>query len=81
MRHYCNETEYPYLAVENRGNRTIRDMIAQDIRMGICNDVIESRYNTSRSYISRCASELRRRFPDLPDRRNRDWRIAWKVQD
>lgn len=76
-----NETEYPYLAVENRGNRTKTDMINQDIRMGICNNVIESRYDTTKEYISRCTSRLRRRFPDLPDRRNRDWRVAWEVQE
>jgi hypothetical protein len=76
-----SDREYPYLTVENRDNRAKWDMIAQDILMGVSYDVIESRYNTSKSYISKCASRLRRRFPDLPDRRNRDWRVAWEVQD
>ena len=49
--------------------------------MGVSYDVIESRYNTTKSYISRCANELRRWLPGLPDRRNRDWRVAWEVQE
>ena len=80
IKNLAPETTYPDLEVENRGNRTIRDMIEQDIRMGICNDVIVSRYNTTRSYVSRCVSELRRRVPDIPDRRSKDWRRVWEIQ-
>ncbi|MFE3845855.1 hypothetical protein ACFL1L_03225 [Thermoplasmatota archaeon] len=72
--------EYPYLVVEKSDNRPKWDMISQDILMGVPYDVIELRYNTTRGYICRCASDLRRWIRSLPDRRNKEWVKLWEVQ-
>jgi hypothetical protein len=77
----ASQSSYPYLKVERTDNKPKWNMIFQDLLMGVPYSVIESRYDTTRSYISRCSSELRRWIRDLPDRRNRDWRLLWEIQE
>lgn len=74
------EDAYPYLDVENRGeDRTVG--IIQDILMGVSYEVIRLRYDVSLGYIMRPASYIRSFHIPLPDRRNKDWKIQWEIQD
>lgn len=74
------EDAYPYLDVENRGvDRTAG--IIQDILMGVSYEIIMLRYGVTRGYIMRLASYIRSFGISLPDRRFKDWKIQWEIQE
>jgi hypothetical protein len=74
------ENSYPYLIVEqNEQDRT--GGVIQDLLMGVSYNVIEDRYNVSKGYIFRLASYIRSFNIRLPDRRNKDWRLVWEIQE
>jgi hypothetical protein len=80
IRHLASEKSYPPLKVIRKGARRTKGVI-QDLLMGVSYKVIEERYDVTRGYISRMASYIRSFNYLLPDRRKKDWRILWEVQD
>ncbi len=74
------EQSYPEIAVEDFGeDRT--GLIIQDLLLGVPYPIIEQRYTRSRAYISGLASYIRSWNIPLPDRRRRDWRRIWELQE
>lgn len=73
------EDSYPDIQVDGFGaNRTHN--IIQDLLLGVPYSIIEHRYSRSRKYISKIASYVRG-FVPLPDRRRKDWRLQWEIQE
>jgi hypothetical protein len=85
---FCNfittmapEEVYPYLVVENMGGIDNTKGIMQDIFMGVSYDVIMFRYGVSKQYIMRLASYIRSFGIPLADRRMKEWRVQWEIQE
>lgn len=55
--------------------------IMRDLFLSVPTPIIEHRYNCSRKTISNIASYIRGFLPNFPDRRTKDWRAIWELQE
>jgi hypothetical protein len=74
------ERAYPYMKFEYQGQNRYEGVI-RDLFMGVSYDIIERRYNVAKGYISKLASYVRSFNISLPDRRRKDWRQIWEIQE
>jgi hypothetical protein len=80
MRILAPEDAYPIVAIDESGrNRT--QYVIRDLLLAVPYTIIEQRYRVSRRYIIRLASYIRSFNIPLPDRRRRDWRLQWEIQE
>lgn len=80
IRELAPERSYPDIEVEQFGNNR-RQNIIQDLLLGVSYPIIEHKYNRSRAYIARLASHIRSFNYPLPDRRKKNWREIWELQE
>jgi len=74
------DRSYPKIPTGGYGvNRA--QYITQDLLLGVPTHIIEQRYKRSRTYISRLASYIRSWNIPLPDKRKKDWREIWELQE
>ncbi len=73
------EDVYPYLLVENQGKDATIGII-QDLLLGVFYNVIIKRYDVSRDFVIRLASDLRSTGVYLPDRREKQWVVQRIIQ-
>jgi hypothetical protein len=80
MRILAPEDDYPIVDIDESGrNRT--QYVIRDLLLAVPYTIIEQRYRVSRRYIIRLASYIRSFNIPLPDRRRRDWRLQWEIQE
>jgi len=80
MRTLAPECSYPTVVFENfEGDRT--QYIIQDLFLTVPYPIIQSRYDVSRKYIYRMESYIKSFNILLPDRRRKNWRQQWEIQD
>ena len=74
------ESSYPDITIdESRRNRT--QYVMRDLFLNVPYPIIQHRYEVSRRYIIRLATYIRSFHYPLPDRRRKNWRLQWEIQD
>lgn len=80
MKTLAPESSYPEIHTDGfEGNKS--HYIIQDLLLCVPYPLIEERYDCSRGYIAKLASYVRKWRIPIPDRRSRNWREIWELQE
>jgi hypothetical protein len=80
IRDLAPESSYPDITIgETEDNKT--QYIIRDLMLIVPYNIIQARFRVSKGYIAGLASYIRSFNYPLPDRRKKDWRLQWEIQE